>query len=138
MDNNINLYSRVFRWLAIGLLVSFLGGFVLSLNNGALLAPIITSGSWIIAVIVQVLIAMLFGLLLRKVNYTTCIIFYLIYCAITGLDIGCILVVYEMSSVIYIFIATAAIFALLSFISGLNKNISLFFDLYAFIPSKIS
>ena len=125
MDNNINLYSRVFRWLAIGLLVSFLGGFVLSRNDGALLGPIITSGTWTIAIVVQVLVALLFGVLLKKINYTTCIIFYLIYCAITGLDIGCILVVYEMSSVIYIFIATAAIFALLSFIGDkLNVDVT--------------
>ena len=125
MDNNINLYSRVFRWLAIGLLVSFLGGFVLSRNDGALLAPIITSGTWTIAIVIQVLVALLFGVLLKKINYTTCIVFYLIYCAITGLDIGCILVVYEMSSVIYIFIATAAIFALLSFIGDkLNVDVT--------------
>ncbi len=125
MNNNINLYSRVFRWLAIGLLVSFLGGYVLSLNDGALLGPIITSGTWTIAIVVQVLIALLFGVLLKKINYTTCIIFYLIYCAITGLDIGCVLLVYEMSSVIYIFIATSAIFAFLSFIGDkLNVDVT--------------
>ena len=125
MENNINLYSRVFRWLAIGLLVSFLGGYVLSLNNGALLGPIITSGMWTVAIVVQVAVALLFGLLLKKVNYTTCIVLYLLYCAITGLDIGCILLIYEMSSVIYIFIATAAIFALLSFIGDkLNVDVT--------------
>ncbi len=125
MNNNINLYSRVFRWLAMGLLVSFLGGYVLSLNDGALLGPIITSGTWTIAIVVQVLIALLFGVLLKKINYTTCIIFYLIYCAITGLDIGCVLLVYEMSSVIYIFIATSAIFAFLSFIGDkLNVDVT--------------
>lgn len=122
--NLSKLYSRVFRWLAIGLLVTFVTGFVLA-SSPSLLNNFYSSSAWMVALIVQIGAALLFGFMLKKMDYSLCVILYLLYCVITGVTIGFILIIYKVSSVIMIFGVTAALFAILAFIGDkMNVDIS--------------
>ena len=122
--NISKLYSGVFRWLAIGLLVTFVTGFILA-SNPSLLATFYTSNAWVVALVIQVGAALLFGFMLHKIDYSLCVILYLLYCVITGITIGFLLTVYYLSSVIMIFGVTSLIFAFLAFLGDkMNVDVS--------------
>lgn len=110
------LYVDTFRWLAIGLLVSFITGVFLASNLDLLVAIVSNPLGILLPVIVQIGVCIAFGFVLKKVSYSTCIALFLGYSVLTGLDIAILLIVYELSSVISIFFGTAFIFGLIAFI----------------------
>ena len=110
------LYADTFRWLAIGLLVSFITGVFLASNLDLLVAIVSNPLGILLPVIVQIGVCIAFGFVLKKVSYSTCIALFLGYSVLTGLDIAILLIVYELSSVISIFFGTAFIFGLIAFI----------------------
>lgn len=110
MKNQI--YSKVFSWLFIGLMITFVSGYCLSLNE-VLLYKILSIGV-IPIVIIELVIALVMGLKIRTMNPITTKICYIIYSLITGVTFGSIFYIYELSSVIFVFLAASLIFGLLA------------------------
>lgn len=110
MKNQI--YSKVFSWLFIGLMITFVSGYCLSLNE-VLLYQILSIGV-IPIVIIELVIALVMGLKIRTMNPITTKICYIIYSLITGVTFGSIFYIYELSSVIFVFLAASLIFGLLA------------------------
>ena len=113
MENKLTrIYPKMFTWLFIGLLITFISGYGLSLF------PIITAKLLFIGIIpiiiVELVISVLMGFRIRKMNKSTAIICYLIYCVTTGITFSSIFLRYEMFSLMSIFIITALIFAALA------------------------
>lgn len=121
------LYADTFRWLAIGLLVSFVTGFGIASSQSLLIAIVSNPLGLLLPILVQLGVCVAFGFILRKVSYSTCIFLFLLYSFLTGLDIAVLLWVFELSSVITIFFGTAFIFALIAFIGKyLDVDVSKF------------
>ena len=112
METN-EMYVNILKWLAIGLIVSFGIGFYLS-NNLELLMNMSVKPMFWIAVIGEVVIALLFSFLLPKINATTAKILYLVYSALTGLNFGLIFIIYKVSSIIMMFLVTSIVFAVMA------------------------
>lgn len=128
MDNKI--YTKVFAWLVIGLLVTFGVGYGLNVvftNNLELAVKVFTGPTFWIIIIVELVLAIALGAGLKKFNPIITKILYLIYTAITGLTFSTIFMYFEMGSIIFIFAVTAVIFALFAIIgSKLNIDLSKF------------
>lgn len=128
MDNKI--YTKVFAWLVIGLLVTFGVGYGLNVvftNNLELAVKVFTGPAFWIIIIVELVLAIALGAGLKKFNPIITKILYLIYTAITGLTFSTIFMYFEMGSIIFIFAVTAVIFALFAIIgSKLNIDLSKF------------
>ena len=128
MDNKI--YTKVFTWLVIGLLITFGVGYGLNivLINNLELALKLFGGPWFwIIIIVELILAITLSAGLKKFNPIVTKILYLLYTAITGITFAAIFMYFEMSSIILIFGVTAVIFALFAIIgSKLNIDLSKF------------
>ena len=110
------LYSDTFKWLAIGLLVTFVTGFVIASSQSILMALISNPfGLWL-PIIIQLGICIGLSAAIRKLSYSACVGLYLGYSVITGIDIAFLLVVFELSSVIFIFLVSACVFGLIAFL----------------------
>jgi uncharacterized protein len=109
---NVELYPKMFTWLSIGLLITFVVGYVLSLNTTMMLKTL-TTLMWPI-IIAELVIALVMGLAIKKLPTSAMAVLYVIFCITTGLTFSTIFVVYKMSSIIFIFAVTAGIFALLA------------------------
>ncbi len=120
MENNNSVYTKLFMWLFIGLLLSFGVGYYVS-NDYSLLLSIINIGL-VPIIIVEVGIAFVLSLLINKLSPLIMKILYLVYCFVTGLTLSTIFVVYEMSSVISIFFMTAIIFAIMALYGIITKK----------------
>lgn len=117
---NNEFLSKVFKWFGLGLLVTFLVAYAVSINE-SLLQLIFSSGATIIIVILELVCAIWLSVRIHKMQTSTATMLYLGYTALTGLTFSSIFILYELESIIWIFLATAIIFGILSLIGAKTK-----------------
>lgn len=118
MENRI--YSKMFTWLFVGLLITFISGYCLSLNQ-ILFIKILSIGV-IPMIIIELAIAFLMGFFIKKLSPLVTKICYILYSLITGITFATIFITYEVSSVILVFATTALLFAGLALYGHTTKR----------------
>ena len=121
------IFGKVFRWLFIGLLVTFVVAYltlVNVINNYNLAVRLFSGGTYWLIAIAEIVIALILGVRIYKMKGSTAKVLYLLYCALTGLTFSTIFIAYELSSIIYVFLATAIILGIFSYF-GKNTKIDL-------------
>ncbi len=112
--------SKVFKWFGLGLFVTFLTAYLISTNISAL--NFIFSGStYLVIVLLEFIIAIYLGARIHKMSESTARVLYLGYSALTGLTFSSIFVVYEITSIIWIFLASALTFFLFAMLGKSDK-----------------
>ena len=117
---NNEFLSKVFKWFGLGLLVTFLVAYAVSINE-SLLQLVFSSGATIIIVILELVCAIWLSVRIHKMQTSTATMLYLGYTALTGLTFSSIFILYELESIIWIFLATAILFGILSLIGSKTK-----------------
>ena len=118
-----NLLTKVFRWFGLGLLVTFITAYFTS-TNITMLSLIFGTPAYIIIMISEIVVAIFLTSRIRKMESTLTKVLYIAYSILTGLTFSVIFLAYEMSSIIFIFLATSLIFLVFS-ILGKNTKINL-------------
>ena len=118
MENK--LYSKIYLWLFLGLLVSFLTGYFVSTNVN-MLFNLIKPGYVIGILIIEVFIAIFLSARITKMQPMTAKILYFVYSFTTGLSLSFVFVVYEITSIIYVFVVTSLLFGIFAFIGKVTK-----------------
>lgn len=118
MENKI--YSKVYLWLFIGLLVTFATGAYTATNEDAL-SVIFTKGYYWIFVLVELGLAIFLSARIHKMQPTTAKTFYLLYTFFSGLTFASLFVVYKLESIILVFAVTAILFLLFAIIGHYTK-----------------
>lgn len=118
MKNNI--YSKVFLWMFIGLLVTFLTGVYTSTNMDAL-EVIFNKGIYWIFAIIEIGLAIFLSARIHKMSATTARITYLLYAFLTGLTFSSIFIVYKISSIMLVFLVTSILFLIFALIGRFTK-----------------
>lgn len=116
-------YSKIFMWMCIGLLVTFATGFFVSTNEN-MLVSIFSSGVYFILIIAELATVIFLTARLHKMSETTAKISFILYSFLTGLTFSSIFVVYELTSIIYVFLVSALLFGVFAVI-GATTNIDL-------------
>ena len=120
---NNEFISKVFRWFGIGLFVTFLVAYVVS-TNSMFLSIIFGSPLYIVALILEVVLAIVLSARINKMSGTSAKVLYIGYSALTGLTFSSIFLIYKISSIIWIFLITSLVFFVFSII-GKNMNVDL-------------
>lgn len=115
-----NVLKKVYMWMFIGLLVTFITGYYVSINENIVYKIYSTSLYWILSIIELVLVIVL-SAKVGKMNITTSRIMFLIYSFVTGLTFSSIFIAYELSSIIYVFFIAALLFLVFSAIGYFTK-----------------
>ena len=117
------LTCKIFKYLGLGLLTTFLVGYFSSINMtvASLLNNFIVL---LILVVSELIIAFTLAIKIKDMSNNTAVILYFSYAILTGLTLSSIFIVYEITSIIYVFLASAIIFIIFAFI-GKNINIDL-------------
>lgn len=116
------VYSKMFGWMFVGLLVTFLTGYVVSNSYDILL--LVARVPFIIYAIIEIGLVIFFSLKIRTMSSTTAKICFLLYSFVTGLTFSFLFLVYELYSMIYVFGITALLFGIFALI-GHFTNIDL-------------
>lgn len=118
MENKI--YSKVYLWLFIGLLVTFATGAYTATNEDAL-SVIFNKGYYWIFVLLELGLAIFLSARIHKMQPTTARIIYLLYTFLSGLTFASLFVVYKLESIILVFAITAVLFLIFALIGHYTK-----------------
>ena len=113
------IYSKVFGWMFFGLLVTFLTGFVVANNYNILVS--VLAVPFIIYAILEIGLVIFLSARIHKMSDTTAKLCFLIYSFVTGLTFSTIFIVYELSSIIYVFGITALLFGIFAIFGHFTK-----------------
>ena len=136
------LISKTFLWMFVGLLVTFLTGYVVSINENMLLSIFGGSIFWLI-IVLEFALVIFFSARVHKMKPTTAKICFLLYSFVSGLTFSSVFVGFELGSVMYVFLIAAVIFAIFGAIGyftnvDLNKiSVYLLMGLFAILVCMI-
>lgn len=119
MIESNKIFSKVFMWMFIGLAITFGIGYYVSVNPN-MLFNIFGSYYWLL-VIAELVVVIWLSARIRKMKPTTAKILFCAYSFLTGLTFSSIFVVYEISSIIYVFGITALLFLIFALIGYFTK-----------------
>ena len=117
VDNKI--FSKVFMWMFIGLAITFGTGYYVSINPN-MVFNIFGNYYWILA-IAEIVVVIWLSARIRKMKPMTAKILFCVYSFLTGLTFSSIFIVYEMTSIIYVFGITSLIFLIFALIGYFTK-----------------
>ena len=120
---NNKVISKVFLWMFIGLLVTFLTGYIIA-NNENLLISVFSTGAYIAFAIIELILVIVLSARIKKLKSNTCRAMFLLYSFVSGLTFSSIFVVYSISNIVYVFLITAIVFGIFSLI-GYKTNLDL-------------
>lgn len=118
MDNEI--VSKVFKWFGIGLLVTFLVAYLVSMSE-SMLVFIFSGYTFLIIAILEIVCAIWLSARIYNMSTSTATVLYIGYTALTGLTFSSIFIAYDINSISWVFLATAIIFGLFAFIGKVTK-----------------
>jgi len=130
MKNNI--YSRVFGLLFVGVFISFLTGYILSLNPN-IVVNVMGTGLFYVLVLFELGVVLLFSFLINKMNELLTYICYFLYSALTGFTLSVVFLAYSMSSILLVFLLTSVIFAALALYGLKTKRDLSNWGIYLFV-----
>lgn len=117
------LLSKTFLWMFVGLLVTFLTGYVVSINENMLLTVFNGPVFWLI-IILEFALVIFFSARVHKMKPVTAKICFLLYSFVSGLTFSSVFILFELSSVMYVFLIAGVVFAIFGAI-GYFTNIDL-------------
>ena len=115
-----NIMKKVFLWMFLGLLITFGTGYFVATNEN-MIYNIASTGMWIALSIIELVLVIVLSARITKMNPTTAKFIFAIYSFVTGLTFSSIFIVYQLSSIIYVFLITAIIFGLISLFGYTTK-----------------
>ena len=118
MENKV--LSKSFLWMALGLLLTFGTGYVVSINEN-MLVNIFSGVGYIIFIIIEFILVIVLSARIMKMKPTMAKICFLLYAFVSGLTFSSIFVVFEMKSIMFIFLIAAALFGVMAFLGAKTK-----------------
>jgi len=106
VDNNF--IPKTFFWMFLGLLGTAIVAWYT--YSSGLFLNILVNGSFSILLIVELVVVLLFSFLFRKLSPTMVGILYFIYAAVNGVSLATIFVVFELQSIVLLFVTSAVLF----------------------------
>ena len=115
------IFSKVFMWLFVGLFLTFGVGYFVQSSDAAI--SFLAGGGYFIVWIAEIVLALVLVMRIHKMSPLTNTILYLGYAALTGLTFASIFLMYELTSIMYIFGVTSVVLL----IFGLTKISTILF-----------
>ena len=127
MDNSINSQNKILGKTFFLMFLGLLGSAIVAwyTYSSGIFVDILLNGYFSILLILELVAVLLFSFLFRKLSPTTVGILYFVYAMINGVTLSTIFAVYELYSIIYLFVISALVFLVLSLIGyKTNKNLN--------------
>lgn len=117
------LFSKVFMWMFLGLLITGLTSYYV-VSNPNILINILGGSTYLILILLELGLVLFLSSRIRKMSFMSAWISFILYSLINGITIAAILIAYELSSIILMFGLTAFLFLIFGLL-GYFTNIDL-------------
>ncbi len=114
------LMSKTFFWMFIGLLGTAIVSWYT--YSSGLFVDIITNGYFNILLILEVVVVLLFSFLFKKLSPMLVAILYFIYSMLNGVSLSTIFIVFDLNSIVLLFIVSAVLFGAFALIGYITKK----------------
>ena len=118
-DELRDVFSKVFMWLFVGLLITFGMGY--GIQESTLMDTLFSGGLYLFVWLAEIVIAIVLAVRIRKIKPLTATILYLFYTALTGITFATIFAYFELGSIMIIFGVTALIMLLFGLVGYFTK-----------------
>lgn len=122
MEDN-KLISKSFLWMCIGLLVTFVTGFGVA-SNERMLENVFNGSSFWLFVVLEFVLVIVLSWRCMKMSPVAAKICFILYAFVSGLTFSSIFVVYDIASIMMVFLVSSVIFGVMAFI-GYKTNVDL-------------
>lgn len=112
--------AQTFLWMFLGVLATAIIA-AITYYSGVVAE---VAGAWVMIGIVQIVIALVMGLLIHKLPVGVTTFLFFLYSMLTGVTFSVIFAAFELTTIAYALIATAGLFGVLAW-AGYNTNIDL-------------
>ena len=118
-ENDNRILGKTFYWMFLGLLGS---GIVAAYTYfSGLYINLILGGYWNLLLILELVVVLLFSFLFKKLSPTAVGILFFVYAMINGVTLCTVFVMFQLKSIITLFVVSSLIFAVLGYL-GYNTN----------------
>ena len=114
------IFGKTFFWMFLGLLGSALVACYTYYSG--LFIDIVLGDYFNWLLILELVVVLVFSLLFRKMSPTVVGILYFVYAMINGVTLSVIFAVFELSSILYLFVISALIYGVLGLIGYNTKS----------------
>lgn len=114
------LYSKVYGWLFVGLLLTFATGALFSNYENAII-NIMSGMGYIVLLLIEFGLAIFLSARIHKMSSSMATFCYLLYSFITGITFSTIFMAFDMKVLILIFLVTALVFGLFAIFGFFTK-----------------
>ena len=116
MENKI--FSKVYGWMFIGLLISFITGYYVSTKPNMVYN---LANGYLILVLLEIGVCIWLSAGIRKMQAMTAKILFCLYSFLTGLTLSFIFMTFKMDSIVFVFGITSLVFAIMAIIGTVTK-----------------
>lgn len=103
------IFSRVFLWMFIGLAITFGVAYFVSTNDNMVYNLFAGSKYWIFWIL-EVVVVLVLSTRIHKLSSLTAKILFILYSGLTGLTLSSIFIIYDITSIVYVFAITSVLF----------------------------
>ena len=114
------VFSKMFLWMFLGLMVTFGVAYFLS-QNDTMMYNLFSGKKYMIVWIAEIVVVMVLSLRIRKLSVMSARILFILYSLLTGVTVSTIFIVYSISSIIYVFLITSVLFLIFGLIGYFTK-----------------
>lgn len=118
MKNNI--LSKVFGWMFVGLLLTFVTGYYVA-SNEYTFYKIFSGGIYFIFAIIEIGLVIFLSARVHKMQPNTAKIVFMLYSIVSGLTFSSIFMAYNLTSILIIFLAASVLFGVFACIGYFTK-----------------
>lgn len=109
-DMEINkIFSKVFLWMFIGLAITFGIAYYVSTNDN-MVYNLFAGSKYLIFWILEFVVVLVLSARIHKLSSLTAKILFLLYSGLTGLTLSSIFILYDITSIVYVFAITSGLF----------------------------
>jgi len=112
------LFSKIYGWMFIGLLISFITGYYVSTKPNMVYN--MYNAYWILAII-EILVCIWLSAGIRKMQTMTAKILFCLYSFLTGLTLSFIFIAFKLNSIVLVFGITSLVFAIMALVGTFTK-----------------
>lgn len=119
MDLN-KVFSKIFMWMFLGLLVTFTTAYYISTNDN-MIYNIFSGGKYWIIWILELVVVIWLSARITKMNSMSAKILFILYSLLTGLTLSSVFVIYKIESIVFVFLITAVVFLIMGLLGYFTK-----------------
>ena len=114
------LFSKVFMWLCIGLAITFGVAYTVSSNDN-MVYNLFDGGKYLFVWIAELVVVIWLAARIRKMNFMTAVILFALYSGLTGLTLSSIFILYDITSIVWVFAITAGVLLIMGMVGYVTK-----------------